>query len=94
MNKYNIEIVKVHYYNAPETTIPVGYGELAENIVLPPRSGIVIYWDSDKGYGSTSIVQFQDGTIEIDNECMSKQFIAEVLAAYCDYILTNGVMLD
>lgn len=94
MNKYDIEIVKVHYYNAPETIIPVGCVGEAEKIVLPPRSGIVIYWDSDKGYGSTSIVQFEDGTIEIDNECMSEQFIAEVLAAYCDYILKNGVMLD
>jgi len=45
--------------------------------------GVKFSWIGD-GYGEISIIETVDGTIRIDSEHMSKEFVMEVLKALVD----------
>jgi hypothetical protein len=81
---YNVSIEKVAYFDKPERTI-AGH-------TLAPASGIQISWIASVGWGQLTIYQFKDGSIVIDSECMSKDFVKQVLNAYRNYILNKGVI--
>ena len=83
---YEVEIERVHYFDVPAREV-MGY-------TLPPTRGMQISWYATVGWGQLTIHQSEDGSIEIDSECMSKEFVKQVLEAYTRYILDRGVIIE
>jgi len=46
--------------------------------------GVKLSWMGTNGYGDISITETADGTIRIDSEYMSKEFVMEVLKKLVD----------
>lgn len=90
---YEVEIQDVHHFKRPSITMPKHYTGTSENITLPPCSGMVISWSATVGWGELTIYHTEGGGIEIDSECMSKEFVKQVLEAYTRYILDKGEII-
>jgi hypothetical protein len=54
------------------------------------RGGFTVQWDGDEGFGELTVWMNPDGSIEIDDECSSRQFLADILAS----LLENGRTLS
>lgn len=44
------------------------------------------------GFGQLSLQSNEDGVIEIDSECMSRDRVRKMLHAFADYVADNGVI--
>ncbi len=65
------------------------------NVVLATEmeqeyGGFVIAWSSDSGFGEVAFWMNPDGTIEIDDECSSRESLAEILLG----VLKSGKTLS
>ena len=56
----------------------------------PELGGFVIQWESERGFGELTVWMNPDGTIEIDDECSSRETLAELLLA----MLAQGITLS
>ena len=86
MKNYEVEIRGITFFDSKGSTISVG----GSQHTIPPTSGIVIDWTATVGWGQLTIYKLQDGSIEIDSECMSENFIRQVMAAFTEYLLKVG----
>lgn len=84
---YQVEISDVHYFKRG-SVFSKEYKK-----TFPRVSGIIIQWTATVGWGELTICKYEDGSIEIDSECMSKEFVSQVLSAYTQYILDKGVFI-
>lgn len=89
MNRdYNVEIVGYEFFDCDELIIPKEQLFMAEeDRVIPPRSGIVIDWVANVGWGQLTIEKYEDGHIEVDSEHMSPAFVAQVMDAFKNEIV-------
>lgn len=61
------------------------------NIEFAPdeRGGFVVQWSEPSiGFGELTVVMKEDGSIEIDDECSSREFIEAILLALLKHGLT------
>lgn len=86
MKNYEVEIRGVTFFD--NDAVVINHGTAQHTI--PPTSGVVIDWTATVGWGQLTIYKLQDGSIEIDSECMSENFIRQVMAAFAEYILKVG----
>ena len=84
---YEVEIRNVRYFKRGSVFVK------EYKKTFPRVSGVVIEWIANVGWGELTICQYEDGSIEIDSECMSKEFVSQVLSAYTQYILDKGVII-
>ena len=87
MNKdYQVEIIGVRHFKRGSVFVK------EYKKTFPRVEGVVIQWSANVGWGELTISHYENGSIEIDSECMSKEFVSQVLSAYTQYILDKGVI--
>lgn len=89
VKNYNIKIRNVHFFEQGWTRLKVGTMQHD----IPPRSGMVVEWSADQGWGQLTITKMQDGTIEIDSEHMSDDFVCQVMKMLTEYLLYTGTKI-
>ena len=83
---YEVEIRYVNYFKQDAHTTQL-FGETHQ---FPQRQGMIIGWDATVGWGELTIIQYNDGSMEVDSEGMGQEFVRQVLDAYTRYIMCSG----